>query len=409
MTGEGRAAQNSFRKLTIEIDRSHLRKAPVRPLCSNSGSRRTSTSGAVKYHRGRQIEVQQRPARHARAEYQISTSLCHAAGFVLERASASRPMDVGSEGTDIGYNRLAATRSIRSGAACSLPSSPALRSRLRVAANKSYSRFNSYSLDLAIQRRALDAQDRRRLALVPVGVLERFRGCALFSTSSSDRGLVDRRIDRGRTAGVRATTARCRSTSSIGPLPEATTPPARSRCAVRGRCRASGTDRLSFPSPRGEKPLNLAGPSRGRTASGNARPASACRSGARAAAARRSPPPAGGRTGRGGTSAAHGLLQRRSSPPPRAQSTWIGMLPPTRSNGWPSSTRRNLACVPSGHLADLVEEDRALVGRLELADLLLGRAGERALLVAEQLAFQQRLGQRGAVEADERPVACAGW
>ena len=45
-----------------------------------------------------------------------------------------------------------------------------------------------------------------------------------------------------------------------------------------------------------------------------------------------------------------------------------------------------------------------MVGRLELADLLLGRAGERALLVAEQLAFQQRLGQGGAVEADERAV-----
>ena len=45
-----------------------------------------------------------------------------------------------------------------------------------------------------------------------------------------------------------------------------------------------------------------------------------------------------------------------------------------------------------------------LVGRLELADHPLGRAGERALLVAEQLALQQRLGQGGAVEADERPV-----
>ena len=57
------------------------------------------------------------------------------------------------------------------------------------------------------------------------------------------------------------------------------------------------------------------------------------------------------------------------------------------------------------HLADFVEHQRALVGRLELADLALGRAGERALLVAEQLAFQQRLGERGAVQADERPLA----
>ena len=43
-----------------------------------------------------------------------------------------------------------------------------------------------------------------------------------------------------------------------------------------------------------------------------------------------------------------------------------------------------------------------MVGGLELADLLVGRPGEGALLVAEQLAFQQRLGDGGAVQADER-------
>ena len=57
------------------------------------------------------------------------------------------------------------------------------------------------------------------------------------------------------------------------------------------------------------------------------------------------------------------------------------------------------------HLADLVEEDRPLVGRLELADHPLGRAGERALLVAEEFAFQERLGECRAVDADERSVA----
>src|SRR5205085_2413855 len=46
----------------------------------------------------------------------------------------------------------------------------------------------------------------------------------------------------------------------------------------------------------------------------------------------------------------------------------------------------------------------AAVGRLELADLLLRRPGEGALLVAEQLALQQRLGDGGAVQADEWPV-----
>ena len=55
-------------------------------------------------------------------------------------------------------------------------------------------------------------------------------------------------------------------------------------------------------------------------------------------------------------------------------------------------------------VADLVEEQRAAVGELEPAELLLDRAGERALLVAEQLALEQRLGQRAAVDLDERAV-----
>ena len=38
------------------------------------------------------------------------------------------------------------------------------------------------------------------------------------------------------------------------------------------------------------------------------------------------------------------------------------------------------------HVADLVEEQRPLVGQLEAPELALDRAGERALLVAEQLA-----------------------
>src|SRR5512139_1909327 len=53
-------------------------------------------------------------------------------------------------------------------------------------------------------------------------------------------------------------------------------------------------------------------------------------------------------------------------------------------------------------LADLVEEERASVGELEPAALALGRAGERALLVAEQLALEQLLAQRRAVDRHER-------
>ena len=56
------------------------------------------------------------------------------------------------------------------------------------------------------------------------------------------------------------------------------------------------------------------------------------------------------------------------------------------------------------HLANLIQEDGSAVGRLELADLLVGGPGERPFLVAEQLAFQQALGEGGAIEADERPL-----
>ena len=56
-------------------------------------------------------------------------------------------------------------------------------------------------------------------------------------------------------------------------------------------------------------------------------------------------------------------------------------------------------------LADLVEEERPAVGELEPARLRLGRAGEGALLVAEELALDERGGQGGAVHRDEGPVA----
>ena len=55
------------------------------------------------------------------------------------------------------------------------------------------------------------------------------------------------------------------------------------------------------------------------------------------------------------------------------------------------------------HVADFVEEEGAAVALLELADPLAVGAGEGALLVAEQLAFQQGLGNGGAVDGQERP------
>jgi hypothetical protein len=62
---------------------------------------------------------------------------------------------------------------------------------------------------------------------------------------------------------------------------------------------------------------------------------------------------------------------------------------------------QNLGLRLRAHVAHFVEEDGAAVRLLELPDLLLGRARERPLLVAEQLRLDQLLGNRGAVHLDE--------
>src|SRR5690606_14300454 len=60
------------------------------------------------------------------------------------------------------------------------------------------------------------------------------------------------------------------------------------------------------------------------------------------------------------------------------------------------------------HVADLVEEEGAAVGLLELPDALLRGAGERALLVAEELALDELGRDRGAVDLDERAAGALG-
>src|SRR5207245_5872405 len=52
-------------------------------------------------------------------------------------------------------------------------------------------------------------------------------------------------------------------------------------------------------------------------------------------------------------------------------------------------------------LADLVEEDRALVREREAPDVALDGAGERALHVAEQLTLDQASRDRAGVHLDE--------
>src|SRR5207237_3872648 len=54
------------------------------------------------------------------------------------------------------------------------------------------------------------------------------------------------------------------------------------------------------------------------------------------------------------------------------------------------------------HLRNLVEKQRAAVRELEDAGAPIVRAGERALLVPEDLALEQRLRNRGAIDRDER-------
>ena len=79
-------------------------------------------------------------------------------------------------------------------------------------------------------------------------------------------------------------------------------------------------------------------------------------------------------------------------------STRIGFGLPSRSICRSSSTRSSLTWTSHRQVADLVEEDRRVVGQLEPADLPRQRAGERALLAAEQLAFDQRRRNRRAVD-----------
>src|SRR5690606_680233 len=60
------------------------------------------------------------------------------------------------------------------------------------------------------------------------------------------------------------------------------------------------------------------------------------------------------------------------------------------------------------HVPDLVEKERAALGKLEASDSGADRSGERALLVTEQLALEQLARDRAAVDGDERRVTASG-
>ncbi len=74
---------------------------------------------------------------------------------------------------------------------------------------------------------------------------------------------------------------------------------------------------------------------------------------------------------------------------------------PDRAHGGRLEHLQQLGLQRRGHLADLVEQKRAVIGVGEEAGARGGRAREGALDVAEQLALEQVLGKGGAVDGDE--------
>ena len=88
-------------------------------------------------------------------------------------------------------------------------------------------------------------------------------------------------------------------------------------------------------------------------------------------------------------------------------STLISRFPPSRVKVASWSTCSSLACARGAHLGDLVEEERAALGPLELAGLARDRAREGAAFVAEQLALEQLARQRRAVHLDEGTLPAA--
>ena len=73
----------------------------------------------------------------------------------------------------------------------------------------------------------------------------------------------------------------------------------------------------------------------------------------------------------------------------------------------PSRGTGEEALHPQGHFTDFVEEYRAVVRHLELARLVTICAGETSFDVSEQLGFEQRFRQTGAVHGDE--VLILAW
>ena len=146
-----------------------------------------------------------------------------------------------------------------------------------------------------------------------------------------------------------------------------------------------------------------AGRSAARDARENAPRAAGCLRAARRARAARAAPRSGGSRGpRGIRPRPRGVEATVASREMMRTLTGCSTFEPTGRTTRSSTARSSLTCSGERHVADLVEEQGAAEGGFEQPAPVLHRAGEGAALVAEQLAFQQALGDRGAVERDER-------
>ena len=86
-------------------------------------------------------------------------------------------------------------------------------------------------------------------------------------------------------------------------------------------------------------------------------------------------------------------------------STLTTLLPPMRRKLRSLEDAEQLRLQRDRHVADLVEEHGSAVGSLEHAATAVLGVGECAALMAEQLRFEQRFGNRGADHLLERLAA----
>ena len=104
-------------------------------------------------------------------------------------------------------------------------------------------------------------------------------------------------------------------------------------------------------------------------------------------------------------------VRKRPSATRASRSTWVAAItrasqaqldqPADAAEGLVLEETEQLGLAAGGEIADLVEHDRAAVGELEQPLLLLPGVGEGAPLVAEQLALQELVRQRRAIDGDE--------